>query len=126
MKIDNLDAVAPGIAEIATKRRLEFQFVFFGKFLADFGQLLFISHYDSEMAHVRRLQFFHFKNCQELVLAEFEEGVAFAAVEFLQIKNILVKRDRPLDVIHFDGDVIAAVYSYTHVTIYIVRCWRKL
>ena len=109
MKIDNLDAIAPRIAEVAPKRRLEFQFVFFGKLLPDFFELLFIANHDSEMAHVYRLDLFHFENGEKLMLAEFKEGVAFAFLQLLQIEDVFVKRDRLLDVVHFDGDVIAAV-----------------
>src|SRR2546430_5057243 len=61
------------------------------------------------MAHVGRLHFIDFKDREELVFAEFEEGIAFAAVEFLQIENILIKRDCLFDVIDFDGNVITTV-----------------
>ena len=48
------------------------------------------------------------------MLAQLEKGVAFATVEFFEIENILVKSDRLFDVVHFDGDVIAAVNLYAH------------
>src|SRR2546430_15840570 len=66
------------------------------------------------MAYVRRLNFFYLKNRQELVLAEFEESVAFAAVEFLEIENILIKRDRLFNVVDFDCNVITSVDLHTH------------
>ena len=61
-----------------------------------------------------RMQLFYFEDGEELMLAEFEKGVAFAAVEFLEIEDVLVKRDRLLDVVHLDGDVIAAVNLHAH------------
>jgi hypothetical protein len=71
------------------------------------------------MAHVGGLDFFNFENREELVLAQFEKGVAFAPVEFFQIENILIERDRFLDVIDFDRDVIASVNLHAHFQIYI-------
>jgi hypothetical protein len=61
------------------------------------------------VAHVGRLQFFDLEDGEELVLAEFEEGIAFAAVELLQIEDVLIERDRFLDFINLDRDVIAPV-----------------
>ena len=52
---------------------------------------------------------FDFEDGQELVLAEFEEGVAFAFIELLEIEYVFIKRDRLFDVVHFNSDVIAAV-----------------
>lgn len=60
------------------------------------------------------LQLLHFENGEELMLAEFEERVTLAAVEFFQIEDVLVKRDRLSNVVHFDRDVIAAVNLYAH------------
>src|ERR1700730_16424131 len=51
VEIDNLDAVAPRIAKIAPKRRLKFEFIFAGDFLAHLRQLLFVPHHDAEMPH---------------------------------------------------------------------------
>src|SRR6266478_8360756 len=73
------------------------------------------------MAHVCGLNCFYFKNRQELVLAEFEEGIPFATIEFFQIEDILVKRDRFLDVINLDRDVIASIHLHAHFLIYICR-----
>ena len=53
------------------------------------------------------------------MFAELEKRVAFAAVEFFQIENIFVKRDRPLDVVHFDHDMITPVNLHAHFTIYL-------
>jgi len=60
------------------------------------------------------LNFFHFENGEELVLAELEKGVAFTTVELFQIENILVKRDRFFDVVYLDGDVITSVNLHAH------------
>ena len=51
---------------------------------------------------------------EELMFAEFEEGIAFAVVEFFQIEKVPIERDGFLDVAHFDGDVIASVNLHTH------------
>src|ERR1700736_1876010 len=54
------------------------------------------------------------------MFAELEKRVAFAAVEFFQIENIFVKRDRLLDVVHFDHDMITTVNLHAHFTIYLI------
>lgn len=72
------------------------------------------------MAHVRGLEFFHLENREELVFTEFEERVAFAAVQFFEIENVFVKRDGLPDVIHLDRDMIASVNLHAHFPIYIV------
>jgi hypothetical protein len=73
-------------------------------------ELLFVANHDSEMAHICALDFINFENGQELVLAKFEEGVAFAAVHLFEIENVFVKRDRLFNVVHFDGDMIASIH----------------
>src|SRR5438132_8572296 len=73
------------------------------------------------MPHVCGLNCFYFKNRQELVLAEFEEGITFAAVEFFEIEDILVERDRLVDVINLDRDVIASIHLHAHFLIYFCR-----
>src|SRR6266508_4504207 len=70
------------------------------------------------MAHVRGLNFFHLENREELVFAEFEKRVALAAVQFFEIENVFVKRDRLFDIVDFDRDVIASVNLYAHEVIY--------
>ncbi|OLC26286.1 MAG: hypothetical protein AUH91_04550 [Verrucomicrobia bacterium 13_1_40CM_4_54_4] len=115
MKIDNLYAVAPRIAKIAPERWFEFQVVLAGNLLPHVGQLLFIPHHDPEMAHVRGLEFFHLENGEELVFAEFEKRIALAVGHLFKIENVLVKRDRFLDVIHLDGDVITSVNLHAHI-----------
>jgi hypothetical protein len=112
VKIDNLYAVAPRIVKIAPKRRLKFQLVFAGNFLADFRQLGFVPHHDSEMPHPPGK--FFTSDGEKLVLAELEEGVSFTAVELFEIENILVERNRLFDVVHFNGDVIATVNLDAH------------
>jgi len=39
------------------------------------------------MAHVGGLNFFNFENREELVLAQFEKGVAFARSSFSRLKT---------------------------------------
>src|SRR4029077_11431298 len=73
------------------------------------------------MPHICRLSLFDFEDGEELVFAEFEEGVAFAAVELFQVEDILVERDRLVDVINLDRDMIASIDLHAHFLIYICR-----
>src|SRR5882762_5117457 len=73
------------------------------------------------MPHICRLNLFDFEDGEELVFAEFEEGVAFAAVELFQIEDVLVERDRLVDVINLDRYVIASIHLHAHFLIYIGR-----
>jgi hypothetical protein len=66
------------------------------------------------MAHICGLEFFHLKNGEKLVLAEFEKGVALAAVELFEIEHVFVKRDGLPDVIHLDRNMIASVNLHAH------------
>ena len=61
-----------------------------------------------------RLHAFALEHREELMLAEFEKGVAFALVELFEAEDILIKRDRLLDVADFDRDVIAAIDLDAH------------
>src|SRR5439155_10908302 len=79
MKIDNLDAIAPWIVKIAAEWRLQFEFIFFSQFLANFGELRFVANHDPEMPHVSALDLVHFENREELMLAQFKEGIALPA-----------------------------------------------
>src|SRR3977135_2621523 len=88
--------------------------IFSCDFLTHLCELLFVPHHDSEMPHSIRLELFHFEDGEELMCAELEEGVTFSLVEFLKVEYILVKGDRLLHVIHFDGDMIAAVNLDAH------------
>jgi len=116
MKIDNLDTISPWIAKIATERRFQLQFVFFSKFLANFGQLRLIANHDPEMAHVCRLHLLYFENREELMLAQSEKRVARAAAHLFDIENVFLKRYRLLDIAHFDGDVIASKLLHSHIS----------
>jgi len=80
--------------------------------------LLFIAHHDSEMSHSSGMQLLYLENGEELVLAELEKRITFTAVEFFQIENVLVKRDRLPNVVHFDRDVITSKNLHTHVVAY--------
>jgi hypothetical protein len=109
VEIDYLDPVAPRVAEIAAKPGQKLDPIAIDEFLADSGDLFFIAHHDAEMAVPLGPHLVDAEDGEELMFAELEEGVAFALVEFLEIENVLIKRDRFLDVIDFDGDVVAAV-----------------
>jgi hypothetical protein len=117
VKIDNLDTVAPRIPKVAAEGRLQLEFVFPGKLLSDFLQLLLVAHHDPEMPNVGGLHFLNFKNGQELVLTEFKERVPLTTAHLFQIKNILVKRHRLLDVIHLNRDMIASINLHAHTSV---------
>ena len=82
-QVADLNTVAPGITEIASKIRVQLQFVFLGEFPPDFLDLLCVPDHQTEMFHSIRLQLLHFKNRHELMLAEFAPGGAFAAAQHL-------------------------------------------
>src|SRR5437016_2839066 len=63
---------------------------------------------------------FALEHGEELVVVELEERIAFAFVEFLQTEDILVKRDRLLDVADFDRDVVAAINLHAHWLVWLV------
>jgi hypothetical protein len=48
------------------------------------------------------------------VFTEFEERVAFAAIQFFEIENVFVKRDRLFGIVHLDRDVIASINLHAH------------
>ena len=114
MKIDNLDAIAPGIVKITAEWRYQLDLVFASEFLTDFLELRFVADHDSEMTHVHPLRFFYFENREELMLAQFEKRVALAASHLLQIENVLVKRHCLLDIIYFDRDMITSIDLHAH------------
>src|SRR5258705_1059459 len=73
------------------------------------------------MPYICRLNLFRFEDGEELVVAEFEEGVAFAAVEPFQVEDVLVESDRLVDAISLDRDVIASIHLHAHCLMYICR-----
>src|SRR5262249_20996867 len=116
MKIDHLNAIAPGIAKIATERWLQFELIFLREVLSNFLQLRFVANHHPEMPHVCSLTSVDFENREELMCPDFEDRVAFAATHLFEIENILVKRHRLLDVIDFDGYMIASVNLHAHIS----------
>src|SRR5213596_1704473 len=114
MQVDHLNAVAPGIAKIAAKRRLQFQTVLFLHFLAHLIQLLLIANDESEVTNSIRLNLLHFKNGEKLVLTQLQKSVALATSHFLQIKDVFIKFYRRFCIIHFDREVIASINLHAH------------
>src|SRR5215467_5427247 len=121
MKINDLNAISPWIAKVAAKRRLQFEFVFVRKLLFDFIQLRFVANHDPEMPHVCSLNFIDFENGEELMVTQFEEGVALATAHLFEIENVLVKGHRLLNVIHLDRDMIASINLHAHMLGYLKR-----
>jgi hypothetical protein len=116
VKIDHLNAISPWIAKVAAKGRLQFEFVFPGKFLSDLLELRFIANHDPEMPHVCSLNFVDFENREELMVTQFEERVALTAAHLFEIENVLVKGHRLLNVIHLDRNVIASINLHAHMS----------
>src|SRR5215471_18268109 len=73
------------------------------------------------MTHVCSLNFVDFENGEELMVTQFEEGVAFAAAHLLEIENILVKGHRLLNVIHLDSNMIASINLHAHMSAYLKK-----
>jgi hypothetical protein len=115
VEINHLNSVAPWIAEVAFEGWNQLDVVSLCQLISHFSDLIRIAHYDPEMpigcirAHVLVLE-----HREKLMLAEFEKRVAFALIQFLQPKNILIKCDRLFDVAYFNGDVITAVNLHAH------------
>ncbi len=109
MEVNDLDAITPGIPEIATKGRLQFQVVFAGDLFTDFGELGFIPDHEAEVGGLGGVHLLHCKNGEKLMGSDFEEGIPFPVIKLLQIKDVLVKFDGFGDVGDFDGDVVDAV-----------------
>jgi hypothetical protein len=116
MEIDHLNTISPWVAKVAAELRLQFEFVFLGKFLSDFLKLRFIANHDPEMPHVCSLNFVDFENREELMVTQFEKRVALAATHLFEIENILVKGHRLLNIIHLDGDMIASIDLHAHMS----------
>src|SRR6478609_11239398 len=114
MKIDNLDAIAPGVVKITAELRYQLDLVFTSEFLTDFLELRFVADHDSEMTDVRPLHLVRFEDCEKLMLAQFEKRVALAASHLFEIENILVKVHRLLNVIHLDCDMITSIDLHAH------------
>src|SRR5260221_5915848 len=66
------------------------------------------------MAHPVRLHLLDVEDGEELMLAKFEECVAFTLIELLKIKQVLVERHCLFHIVHLDGDVIASIYLHAH------------
>jgi hypothetical protein len=116
VKINDLDAIAPWIQKVTAKRGFQFQFIFLGEFLSDFLELRFIANHDPEMPKISRLHVVHLKNSQKLVFTQFEEGVPLAAAHLFEIENILIKRHRFVDVIHFNCHMVTAINPHAHIS----------
>jgi hypothetical protein len=83
VEIDDLDAVAPRIAEIAAEAFDQLQSIPARQLLAHLRDLRIVAHHDSEVPICWiRDHSLALKHGKKLVFAEFEKGVAFAFVEF--------------------------------------------
>lgn len=89
--------------------------VFIYEFVSHFRELRLIANHDPKMpASLSRTRSFVFEHGQELMFAQFEEGIAFTFVQLLQSEDISVKCDRFVDIANIDRNMIAAVHLDTH------------
>ena len=114
MQVHDLHPVSERIDEVAAESRQQRDTVLFPQLLAHFRELRFVANDESEVARPVQLNLLDFEHCQKLVLADFEERVALALIEFLETKNVLIKRDRLLDIVDLDGDVVNSVDFDAH------------
>src|SRR5258708_5902490 len=91
VQIHDSNPIAEWIAEITTERWNQFDSVFLCELLTHFGQLLLIPNHEAEMPRAIGLDLLDLEHREKLMLAKFEEGIAFALVEFFEIEHILVK-----------------------------------
>jgi len=80
------------------------------------------------MFHAVRLHLLDSAESEKLVLAVLEEGIPFAFVHFLELKDVLVKGNRLLDIVHLERNMIDAVNLHAHISKHptLVRaCKRK-
>jgi len=114
MKVDDLYAVAPGIAKIAPERRNQLQTIFFGEFFSHLRELAFVSNHDAKVTDSARASVLRFKQGQKLVFTQLEKGIAFAAIELFQVENVMVEFYRLFHVADLNCDMITAVNLDTH------------
>jgi len=110
VKIDHLHPIAPRVAEIATERWDQFDAVLIGQLVANLRKLLLVAHHDPEMPRAVSFYLLDFKHREKLMFAELENASPSPSSSFLRIEYILIKLDRLVDLSHFDGDVVAAIY----------------
>jgi hypothetical protein len=66
------------------------------------------------MANPVRFYLVDLEDREKLVVTQFQESVAFAAIHFLQIEYILIKLYRRLYIAYFDREVIASINLHAH------------
>ena len=89
--------------------------VFVYEFVSHFGELRLIANHDAKvLIALFTMRSFIFEHGQELMLAQFEKGIAFTFVELLQSKDVDIKCDRCVDIADVDRNMIAAVHLHAH------------
>src|SRR6267143_2565148 len=129
-EISHLNAVSPGIAEVATKTRHQFKFVLVDELLPHFFDLFLVTDHETEMLRAIRLQYVHFEDRHELMLAQLAPGGAFTPAEHLQAKDIGIEFHRFLGVGDLNDDMVTSVDldchqapSFLFMTVS-SACWR--
>src|SRR6266850_6575806 len=90
-EISHLNAVSPGIAEVATKTRHQFKFVLVDELLPHFFDLFLVTDHETKMLRAIRLQCVHFEDRHELMLAQLAPGGTFPATQHLEAKHVRIK-----------------------------------
>ena len=85
------------------------------EFVSHFGELRLIANHDAKMpTPLFTTRSFVFEQGEELMFAQFEEGIPLTFVELLQSKDIDVKCDRCVNIANIDGNMIAAIHLDAH------------
>src|SRR6266849_9381064 len=108
-EISYLNAVPPGITEVATKAGHQRKFVLVDELLPHFLDLFLVTDHETEMLCAIRLQSVHFADRHELMLAQLAPSGAFAAAEHLQAEDIGIELHRFLGVGDLNDDMVTSV-----------------
>jgi hypothetical protein len=115
VQVNDLNTIAPRIAEITPETGNQLQAVSSDKFVTHLGELRLIANHDSKMpAATLSDHTLPLKHCQELMFAELEERVSLALIQLLQSENVAVKRHCLLDIADLNRNVIATINLNTH------------
>src|SRR5262245_9612474 len=116
---DDLDPIAPGIAEIKKAPRQHLH----PRFAQRNPHSLLVIHDKPEMPPIIRRLPPAFLQSQELI-AKIDEGGVFALAAQLELKEAAVERQRLIDVTHLERDVIeanrASLLSFSHGTLQVL------
>ena len=106
MQVADLNAVAPGVTEVAPKVGMERQSIFLGEFVPDLIDLLLVAHHDAEMFDTVGMQLLDLKDGKKLMFAQLAPHRPFAAAKHFQTEDVLIEGGGLFRVINFDSNMI--------------------